>query len=236
MFFDLWSFERFLYWMKDGGKRYLAEAFLIVIPPIILHSAPAALWAVYVAGVMFWDVKRQRFRWQIKSAVVFACAFLCFIAIIATPLKSLLFVYFGKDFSIYGLTHMYHEAGGSDYLGSVECSTWWQFSLYTLVRMFYFLFSPLPTEARGSLDIAAFLGDGFLLMLVILCLARKMYRNCKMRAYIGMALLGMVFLTDIFAWGVANAGTAMRHRYLVWGIMIMGLCISYSEKKRRTNF
>lgn len=44
MFFGLWSFEHFLYWMKEGRFAEFVKAFLYVIPAMILHSASIVIW------------------------------------------------------------------------------------------------------------------------------------------------------------------------------------------------
>lgn len=230
MFFGLWSFERFIYWMESGKKRYCVEAFLFVLPAAVLHSASVALWAAYAVVAMFWNPVRKKYRWQIKSMVVFMFTVAGIILIFCTPLRLWLFAYFGGDFSLYGITHRPFEAGGSDYLVGMDCQSWIQFVPYTLIRMFYFLFSPLPTEARGLGDLLMFLADGFLLLVVIYFLCRNMCRKKEIRGYTMAALLGVIMFAGIFAWGCRNAGTALRHRYLAWSIAMAGLCICCGEK------
>lgn len=124
--------------------------------------------------------------------------------------------------------------GESDYLPGMDCQNWLQFVPYTLIRMFYFLFSPLPTDARRVGDIAAFLADGLPLFVMIVYTVSQLRRQDESRkGYILVSLLGGFLFAFIFAWGVGNAGTALRHRYVAWLIFIVALCICGGNSKDR---
>ena len=233
MFFGMWSFERFLYWMQEGRRKYCIQAFLCVVPAVILHSASVALWVTYVLVIMFWNVREQRYMWQVKSCFVFPVCLVGMMLARGTPLWTILFAKLGGDFSLYGITHRGFYSAGSDYLANMDCQSWLQFVPYTLVRMFYFLFSPLPVDARGIKDIAIFLADGLPLAVVICQSLAWVRRKKEIRGYAGAALLGGLSFAGIFAWGVRNAGTALRHRYLAWSIFLAALCIccGYSSEE-----
>lgn len=236
MFFGMWSFERFLYWMQEGRKKYCVQAFFYVLPAVILHSASVALWLAYVIIILFWDIREQRCRIQKKTLLVFPVLAAGALTVIfffrETAVWSLLFGKLGGDFSLYGITHRVFYAGGSDYLVNMDCQSWIQFVPYTLVRMFYFLFSPVPLEARGFGDIAMFLADGLPLAVIICYSLVKVRQKKEIRGYAGAALLGGCSFAGIFAWGVRNAGTALRHRYLAWSIFIIALCICCGNRKK----
>lgn len=226
MFFGLWSFERFLAWMQEGRAGDLVKAFVYVIPAIILHLASVALWGCYFIIFLFWNTNAHRFYFQKRTGFIIVLGFMGLIILFRSPLSSLFFAYFGSDFSLYGLTHRLFVQGESDYLLGMDCQNWLQFVPYTLIRMFYFLFSPLPTDARGVGDIVAYLADGLPLFVMIVYTVRKLRRQDESRkGYILASLLGGFLFALIFAWGVSNAGTALRHRYLAWSIFIVALCI-----------
>lgn len=214
MFFGLWSFEYFLYWMQDGKRRYAVQAFVCVVPAMILHSASAALWATYIVVMMFWDVRNRRYRWQRKTFFVFLISAALLLISWETPAGALLFSKFGTDFSLYKITHLYFVQGGSDYLVDMDCQSWVAFIPDTLLRMFYFLFSPLPMDARGTADLVMFVADGLPLAVVIAMVMFYIRKRRSMQGFAYAALLGGFSFAGIFAWGVRNAGTALRHRYL----------------------
>lgn len=237
MFFGLWSFERFLVWMQEGRPSDLVKAFVYVIPAIILHSASVALWGCYFIIFLFWNTNVHKFYFQKRTGFLIVLGLMGLIILIRSPLSSLLFAYFGSDFSLYGLTHKFFLQGGSDYLVGMDCQNWLQFVQYTLIRMFYFLFSPLPTDARGMGDIVAFATDGLPLFVMIVYTIGKLRRQDEsIKGYILAALLGGFMFAFIFAWGVSNAGTALRHRYLAWSIFIVGLCVCCGNSKKQVNY
>ncbi|MCM1284189.1 MAG: glycosyltransferase family 39 protein [Muribaculaceae bacterium] len=227
LFFDMWSFYIFLGWMKSGRKSQLAGAFLLVAPAAYLHTASIVLWAVYVAIAAFWNVKSQKYRFQWKTIQLIFAGVLGGWLILFSPLRSVFGDYLG-DLSLYGITHRAYEVGGSDYLQWMDCQNLLQFVPYTLLRMAWFLFSPVPFEARGAVDILSFATDG----LPVFCLLAYMVyqlRDKDKRGSICAALVCVLAFSGIFAWGVRNAGTAIRHRMLVWGILIMGSCIALGK-------
>ena len=232
MFFGLWSFERFLAWMQEGRGCDIVKAFVYVIPAIILHSASVALWGCYFIIFLFWNTNTHKFFFQKKTGFLFVLGVLGLSLLIKSPLSDLFLAYFGSDFSLYGLTHKFFVQGGTDYLVGMDCQNWMEFIPYTIIRMFYFLFSPLPTEARGMGDMIAFLTDGLPLFVIIVYITRSFRRqDASLKGYILAALLGAFMFAFIFAWGVSNAGTALRHRYLAWPIFIVALCICCGDSK-----
>ena len=129
--------------------------------------------------------------------------------ILFSPLRGVLGTYLG-DLSLYGITHRPYEIGGSDYLQWIDCKNWLQFIPYTILKVFYFLFSPLPNEARGLVDLVSFVTDGLLVFLLITYMLYRM-KDKNAKGVIFAALVCILSLSGIFAWGVRNAGTAIRH-------------------------
>ena len=236
MFFCMWSFERFVLWMQEGKIRYCMEAFCYVLPSIILHSASVALWMTYAVVLLIWDTRLQRFRIQQKTWMMFfVMVFAGSIGLVlfrATEAWIFLFGKLGGDFSWYGISHRVFSQGGSDYLADMDCQSWMQFVPYTIVRMFYFLFSPLPTDARGVMDLMAFLADGLPLAIIICYTLIRIKRQKEIRGYAVTAILGGLFFVAIFAWGVRNAGTAIRHRYLAWSIFIIAFALCFGNRRQ----
>ena len=89
----------------------------------------------------------------------------------------------------------------------------------TPIRMVYFIFSPLPWMWRGPNDIIAFFGSTIFYFYTSY-VAYKAYRSRPIKglpdANIGSFLVVMTVIMALagimFGWGVANAGSALRHR------------------------
>ena len=225
VFFDMWSFYMFLGWMKSGSKFRCATAFLLAAPAAYLHTASIALWAAYVVVAAFWDGRKRKFRFMKRTMLLLSAGILGAGLILFSPLNGIFGGYIGGDLSIYGITHRPYEIGGSDYLQWMDCQSVLEFIPYTLLRMFYFLFSPMPWEARGPIDLFSFALDG-LLVLVLLTYMGKQMKSTERIPYLVAAMVCILAFAGIFAWGVRNAGTAIRHRMLVWAVLIMGSCVA----------
>lgn len=227
IFFDALSFCYFVGWMRSGEKKNLVSAFLAILPALFLHMASVAVWAAYVVVVSVWDVKRQRMVFHFRKWLKLLVLFALFVTIcLATPLKGIVLSKLSNGFSFYGITHHIFYDGGSDYLREMDCKYWAQFIPFTIIRMFYFVFSPLPWDFRGVADGMAFLMDSLPICILTGCIIWNMTKRKGQRGYVAAGLLICIMLVGIFAWGTSNAGTAMRHRTMMVGIWVMTYCLS----------
>lgn len=125
-------------------------------------------------------------------------------------------VFFQKFLGIDSLSDMANtlEAGGSSYARYVGNSeSFGNIIRYTCPRLLFFLFSPFPWQWRGVPDIIAFVFNGMYYFLTIFGAVQYIYsqeqKNRSLAINIMIILACAVF---IFAWGVSNTGTAIRHR------------------------
>ncbi len=89
----------------------------------------------------------------------------------------------------------------------------------TPIRMFYFIFSPVPWMWRGLSDIVAFFGSTIFYIYVVYT-AFRAYRakpnrtltDSNLGAYLVALTVIMILAAIMFGWGVSNAGSALRHR------------------------
>ena len=104
--------------------------------------------------------------------------------------------------------------------------------LFSPLKMFYFLFSPIPFDWRGITDIIAFTMDSS--VYAYLCWKIYKYRknrngkiNIALRKYLIICILALTF---VFAFGTKNSGTAMRHRAKFTTLIVITYAISMSYK------
>lgn len=84
----------------------------------------------------------------------------------------------------------------------------------------YYLFSPLPWQIRGGLDLYGFFES---LVRMALCLgAFQAIRTSRGERRTLLLLLFLLFITMEAGWaiGTANWGTAFRHRLVAWGLLV----------------
>ena len=192
--------------------------------------ASIGIWAALALVVAVWDRQKQKFVISVKTGVILI-GFVAFICILyLTDLKKFFMEYFGGDFSIYSITHRFFYTEGSAYLTNMDYQHWYELIPFTLIRMFYFVCSPVITECRGLQDYFCILGDVLPTLFVMFNVCWNMRKKTVSR-YMFVGILCYVITVGIFAWGTANAGTAMRHRGLLWGILIATYCIGFGRNE-----
>ena len=127
---------------------------------------------------------------------------------------------------------------GSKYLQWVDVNSPIQGVLFSPLKMFYFLFSPIPFDWRGMTDLIGFIFDG----MVYFLLCYNIYQNSRKRkisidkisSIKKYLLIGFLLLTFVFSFGTSTAGTAMRHRakYLSVLIVLSSLCVKSTVSKK----
>lgn len=89
----------------------------------------------------------------------------------------------------------------------------------TPIRMFYFIFSPLPWDWRGPGDILAFFGSTIFYIYVVYLVIKafktkpnKILVDDNIGSYLVVLTVITLIVAVMFGWGVANAGSVIRHR------------------------
>lgn len=233
IFFITLSFCLFLTWMRSGKAGGLVFGFLLVLPAMFLHMASVAVWVAYAVVLSVWSVEKQKMVLCFGRLLkLFFLLVLLAMLFVFTPLRGIVLSKASMEFSLQTITHRSFNDGGSDYLREMDCQYWHQFLAFTAIRMFYFLFSPLPKDFRGAADLMAFLADSFSIFVLIGCTLWNMKRNRRRRGYAAAGLFVCMMLAGIFAWGTSNAGTAMRHRTKMIGVLAMSYCLSMKPLER----
>lgn len=105
--------------------------------------------------------------------------------------------------------------------------------IYTPIRIVYYLFSPFPWQWRGLSDVIAFCFSSMFYIISIINAIRFINNNKIIKSKsIVMVLLIIIFcVTFVFAWGVSNTGTAIRHRDKIFTWILMIYAMSYDDRK-----
>lgn len=239
-FFILFSFYYLLKWMQGGKKTHIVRAFLIAIPAIILHSGSIAVWISYGLIYAFYNPKLKKFKIGEKTLVVLLFGMGGLIFIYLDEKMKGLFLSYVPDLtgnivadvnSRLAIAQRY--GGNAGYLTNVQISGYGDLILRTLQRMYYFFFSPMPFYWRGLQDITAFLADSSFYIISSVAGIQGLLKNRKDPYLIAMLTI-LCSVAGVFAWGVSNAGTAMRHRSKVLGIALILLIYCLQKKKLKS--
>ncbi len=101
---------------------------------------------------------------------------------------------------------------GSLYLQWLTISSPIQGLLFSPLKMFYFLFSPIPFDWRGIPDVIAFFFDSCIYLFLSLGLCQWKNNSPQHKYLFLFLMLSFLITTFVFSFGTAAAGTAVRHR------------------------
>lgn len=222
---SLWSF---IQWWNKRGLIYISHAITLSIIGAMFHSGAIAAAIAYGLIVTFYDQERNFFKIDFKTIIMGAVITLCF-TIVSYTMGDMIFTKFQRvnDIMDIGQEAAYAE-GGSAYLDNQTSESIPELIFNTPIRIMYFIGSPVPWKWRGINDIFAFLFSTSIYLCSIIYLAKALRLNGKNKNLIIMLLIMALLSATIFAWGVSNAGTALRHRekFISVYIVMLALCIN----------
>ena len=214
-------------WMKDGKYLYLLVGVLISASAMLLHNCTLAVLAVLAIIAAFYSPGKEKFCIEKKGIAICILGFVGVAVLVLVPsVRNVVLSQFpsvedGIFAAINGrLKYFYTNTGGSTYLLDVYVNNYWDLIVGTLLRMGYFLFSPVPWMWRGLSDIAGFIMS---VSAVIVSLAMTIisFIYKKKDSFRTLLIATIFFVSGIFAWAVSNGGTALRHREKLLGVLIL---------------
>ena len=220
---------------KTIGNRllYCFLSFVFGVIGCFFHAAcVSTVIGIVIAGFLYdWDKGEMRIS---KKSV--------FVGLVLVLILCILYRFlpwkYGSGFQIKDLAERFmfesNLNAGSSYAKYVgDSSTWGRFFLYTPARMFYAMFSPLPWQWRGMLDIVTFFLNSLLYLIVfvigIINTFKKEYWNYYNKWLVLIALVASV----IIGWGSTAFGNSLRHRdkFFLLFVVLLALEIRGKDKK-----
>jgi len=226
----------FIKWHKEGKFASLAAAGIFCLWASLFNAGLLSLGLGYAVVFVLYDFKKRRFAFRIKTVIIGTVIALAFTVVFTSALRPVLFRKFARLESVEGVSSRTRPSprAGSGYTAATSASGVQGIVVYTPVRMIYFLGSPMPWDWRGLIDIAAFFASGFIHLSIVFFFARY-YFLAKKHSTERKFLLTMIIITFCalitFAWGVSNAGTAIRHRDKLVALFAVMLAV-LADKKR----
>jgi hypothetical protein len=203
-----------------------------------IHSGAIAILLGEALVYILYDKRSKTIRFHAGSILGVAIAMIAFI-VLYTQFGDVLF---GKFQGVESAADVVNTAdrynsGGSAYdAGFAINNDIASLIINTPIRMFYFVMSPLPWKWRGLTDIIAFCFSSTMFAYAYYRTWQELkYRKGKYRTYILTFLVLALCSALIFAWGVSNAGTAVRHRekFIFVYMILLALCDANKYERRR---
>ena len=126
---------------------------------------------------------------------------------------------------IYSTTN--RASGDSVHLENYKVNNVGQLIAFTPLKLFYFLFSPVPWKFRNTMDIISFVLD-VLVYVILIVSVLKLPKESSSR----LLFVTFVLMSVIFALGTFNSGTAIRHRFSLLPYLLSSYAIVETRKNR----
>lgn len=202
----------FFRWFKSGSMVSFALAFATCFCAAAFHSGSVACVAGYIVVMMLYNRKEGAFTFTGKG-LFFAGIFLVGFVFLFVNYGDVLF---GKMLNVdsledVGNTNALGRTSYAQYVGDSRTPV--RMAIFTLPRIFFFLFSPLPWMWSSIGDIIAFVFSSLFYFFAVV----KAFKSLPYQSHTNKSILvGLLVVAAcsvfVFAWGVSNAGTAARHR------------------------
>ena len=215
-FFIVLSLYYFIKWFIRESSVSILFCVASVFAASLMHAGSIVVLTGYFLALLAYDANGKKIRFT-ASSVVFIVLMAGIITFYLANIET-----FGAKFGSLEeesaedvIVGSYEEnRGNSAYLTWISVSSPAMGFLFSPLKMFYFLFSPIPFDWRSFYDILAFMLDS----LVYLFFCYKIYRhrhhqtNRMLGTLRRFLLINFLILTFVFAFGTGNSGTAIRHR------------------------
>lgn len=233
IFLYVLSFYCFSRWVTKNNLSLLILAYVFGLIVSAFHSGSIFLVMAYTMILFLYDRKKNTFDFNLQSVLI-AVGFSIVFLFIYQNYFDLFFLKFSNLEEVGDVINV-NVMGESGYsTGYPIGNPILNFIINTPIRVFYFVFSPLPWHWRGVTDIIAFIFSGlfygYTLYASFQYVAKEYAPN---KNYLIILLVIIVFGLIIFAWGVSNAGTALRHRDKFVGLFSLLLALTINAKDYR---
>ena len=225
-------------------KGYSLLSIIAMIPVLLLHIGYFPLVLVYFLSPLGkGKMSRRQMLILIFELVLFSAIIVRILGFSSTKyitnsgsIQNIMDLVIGQGESRY-----IDADAGSAYLIGLNTETWYMMLRYSPIKLFYYLFSPLPPNWRGMTDVIAFLFDScihiFYFSSVIGYLLKQRKNSCRFKHHrLIISLLFVVIVSGlVFAIGTYTAGTAIRHRDCLIGVEALSIGLVFDYKRRQND-
>lgn len=229
-----------LEYLDNSRKEYIVLGVILIILGGFLHGAFWALLSGPLSLFLFYDIKEK--KWIVKKKM-----FLIFMGLIISSLLILNFfpisfinAYIPTSWNdIVARFNRYNTLlnGRTDYLKDWTVTQPWELLLYIPVKTFYYFVSPVPWEWKNLIDLISFISDSVIYILFWLFTIISLFKSRKEHRLSVLVIVELLPMSVAYALGTVNAGTALRHRCLLFAVAVIWLIhfVKNWNEKRNAN-
>lgn len=224
------SLYHFIKWWRRASILHFVLALVCPLIAALFHSGSMAPTLAYALIYLFYSPKRKKYEFTLKTILIAIVFFGTFIAI-DVLFGTRMFRQFDNINSLDDIINV-TVRGETGYLRWMEATGTIGMIIFSPIRMFYFIASPLPMYWRGFNDIFGFFGSSWFYLASYYLSFRNLREKINRHKNLLIALLIIaLFSTFMFAWGVNNAGTALRHRDKFIAIFVVAVAVAVDSLK-----
>lgn len=230
-FFIVFSLYHFICWYIKKGKdiRNIILTIGGLIMAMYMHAGAIGILAGFAFAFLTYYRKQNCMKISANTYVaLFFLGIFAFIIILNAEIFASKLL--NSDVEAYAEKKSSGEGGGSDYLTWLDMSSPMNMLLFSPLKMFYFLYSPIVIDWRGLNDIAAFLLDSLFYIMVTWFVLTRRVVSPQYKLLKRYLIITFLVTTFIFSFGTANTGTAIRHRAKICSVMLVMWALSPSKK------
>lgn len=228
-FFVILSVYFFVRWFVGGNSLNIPLCLGSILLAAVMHSGTLVVIMGYVLAFLSYNPSTGHVQFS-GNTVVFIVIATVMILILGGNSDIFIGKFNNVESSKDLLSTVNHESeGGSVYLSWIKADSLWMGFLFSPLKMFYFLFSPLPTNWRGFGDIIAFMIDSSFYIFLCWNIARNYRLSNKIGSIKLFLLIGLSISVFVFAFGTYTAGTALRHRAKLLPMLTVLYAVSSSS-------
>lgn len=225
----------FIRWFKYNGMHNILLSVFLVIIGGMFHTGVIGILTGYIFAFIFYRHDAKKLQLTLNSVLLFSLIaaggmyLLMFPEIFSTlPLFNKFEQELSNNKDLYDVFNT--ERGESAYLTNLEINNFAELIIFAPVKILYFIGSPMPWTLRNVSDLISFFLDS-IFYLFAAAVFIKNFGMLKRNPLLLILLISLVSGWLIFGLGISNAGTALRHRFKLFYLIIIALSIVFSKRK-----
>lgn len=220
------SLYHFVRWFADGTFSNFIIAVILALGSMMFHSGMIGFVISYVLAFVFLNAKGSK---KMTHNMLFL-TMLMFLGLIVLQNSELFLSKFIEPEGTAVSSFEISGRGESMYLSSLNGLTGLLALLVAPLKMFYFMFSPIPFDWRGLGDVVSFLFDSSIYVFLVGATIYGLFKSdmpLRNKLFI-LVFLGITVL--VYSYGTQSAGTAMRHRNKIIPLLLITYAIANSKQ------
>lgn len=218
-------------WFSKQNMKYMLLCLAPAAATALFHAGSIVFMLGYFFVFMFYVPSKHAFVIRKDSVATFAVIVVVIGVVVLNP-NLFLGKFLGAMQDSDAIVQQFNRnTGGSAYLSWLQVSSVPQAILWSPLKAFYFMFSPIPFDWRNIVDAVTFLIDSMSYLYLLTFIVRHMKTSKYSFLLIG-SFIGVLAAAFVFGMGTWTAGTAIRHRNKIFAVILIMYALSMVKQDK----